>query len=146
MSERTTRRAAASSVQEVPLKGPTFFARSVRRFFTNRAAVAGLAYSIVITLLSAFAPWISRWEPQEIDWEAIRKPPSATHWLGTDLTGRDMFSRLMHGGRVSLLIGLAAWQAKTEIHYDGKTGRINNTNAANPYLKRSYREGWPLNG
>lgn len=115
MSERTTRRAVALSMQEVSLKGPTFFARSVRRFFTNRAAVAGLAYLILIIFLSAFAPWISKWEPQEIDWEAIRKPPSAEHWLGTDLTGRDMFSRLMHGGRVSLLIGLAAVMIRTSI-------------------------------
>lgn len=115
MGDNTTSQDVAQSVEEVQLKQPMFFSRSMRRFFTNRAAVFGLVFMIVITLLSALAPWVSKWEPQEIDWQAIRKPPSAQHWLGTDLTGRDMFSRLMHGGRVSLLIGLAAVIIRTGI-------------------------------
>jgi peptide/nickel transport system permease protein len=115
MSQITATRAAAQAQEEIQLRQPSLLTRSVRRFLRNRGAVFGLAFLIAISLLSALAPIVTRWEPQEIDWEAIRKPPSAQHWLGTDLTGRDMFSRLVYGGRVSLLIGLAAVMIRSGI-------------------------------
>jgi peptide/nickel transport system permease protein len=115
MSQITASRTATRAQEEIQLRQPSLLARSARRFLRNRGAVFGLAFLISICLLSALAPIVTRWEPQEIDWEAIRKPPSAAHWLGTDLTGRDMFSRLIYGGRVSLLIGLAAVMIRSGI-------------------------------
>lgn len=115
MSQITASRTAARAQEEIQLRQPSLLTRSAKRFFRNRGAVFGLAFLISISLLSALAPVVTRWEPQEIDWEAIRKPPSAAHWLGTDLTGRDMFSRLIYGGRVSLLIGLAAVMIRSGI-------------------------------
>lgn len=70
---------------------------------------------ILIVFLVIVAPWVTPFEPQEIDVQAIRKPPSLTHLLGTDLTGRDMLTRILYGGRVSLLIGLLAVIIRTVI-------------------------------
>ncbi|MDI6023410.1 ABC transporter permease [Leucobacter sp. UT-8R-CII-1-4] len=87
---------------------------AVRRFLRNPPAVIGLAVLAIITLASVFAPFISPFAPDAIDLGAIRQPPSAEHWLGTDSTGRDVLSRLLSGGRVSLAVGfLAAFLAVT---------------------------------
>ena len=82
--------------------------RNLRRFLRNPLAVGGFLFILVLTLLSALAPYVTNWDPEEIDVRSIRKPPGGAHWLGTDTTGRDIFTRTVYGGRVSLLIGLAA--------------------------------------
>ena len=97
------------------LDRPSLAAQNLRMFMHNPGAVGGLAFMLVITLMVIFAPIIMPFEPQEIDVTAIRKPPSAQHWLGTDLTGRDMLTRILYGGRVSLLIGLFAVIIRTVI-------------------------------
>lgn len=99
----------------VPLKKSSLAALNTRLFLQNPGAVAGLAFMLLITSAVILAPWIMPWEPQEIDLLAIRKPPSAAHLLGTDLTGRDMLTRILFGGRVSLLIGLLAVIIRTAI-------------------------------
>ncbi|TDD96424.1 oligopeptide ABC transporter permease [Actinomadura rubrisoli] len=83
-------------------------ARTLRRFLRNRLAVAGAVMLIVAIVLSACAPLIARYEPNAVDLGAFRQPPSAEHWLGTDSSGRDVFARLAHAGRVSLAVGLLA--------------------------------------
>ncbi len=90
-------------------------ARNIRIFLQNPGAVAGVVLILMVTFLVIFAPLIAPFQPDEIDVQAIRKPPSATHWLGTDLTGRDMLTRILYGGRVSLLIGLLAVTIRTVI-------------------------------
>ncbi len=106
---------SSDSAQAVTLEKPSLAAQNVRLFIKNPAAVGGLVFMLVITISAILAPWLTPFEPHEIDVQAIRKPPSADHWLGTDLTGRDMLSRILHGGRVSLLIGLAAVIIRTSI-------------------------------
>ena len=54
------------------------------------------------------APWLAPYAPDRLDLSIRRAAPSATHWFGTDELGRDTFARVLHGGRISLLVGLVA--------------------------------------
>jgi peptide/nickel transport system permease protein len=82
--------------------------RSVRKFLNNRLAVVGLIIFTIILLASIFAPLLTPWDPTKINLRAISQPPSFEHWLGTDKTGRDVFARVLYGGRVSILVGLGS--------------------------------------
>lgn len=81
---------------------------ALRRFLDNRLAVAGAAFILLLVVLAVFAPWITPYTPTEVSLADYRKPPSASHWLGTDSSGRDVLTRLLYAGRVSLSVGLAA--------------------------------------
>jgi peptide/nickel transport system permease protein len=85
--------------------------RMARRFLRHRLAVASLVVLALLALLSVFAPLIE--QALGIDAETANlfqrfQPPSDTHPLGTDEAGRDVLARLLHGGRVSLAVGMAA--------------------------------------
>jgi len=82
--------------------------RIVRRFLQHRLAVLSVVVLVVLSIVAIGAPVFARYDPFAIDPMHIRKPPSAAHWLGTDETGRDVLSRLIWGGRVSLSVGLVA--------------------------------------
>jgi peptide/nickel transport system permease protein len=73
----------------------------------RRYGLAWLGGGIVLAwfLIAALAPWIAPWPPDAVDVTRRLIPPSAAHWLGTDILGRDVFSRLLHGARISLLAG-----------------------------------------
>ncbi|HEX7038266.1 MAG TPA: ABC transporter permease [Pseudomonadales bacterium] len=68
-----------------------------------------------LVLLALLAPLLSPWQAGEIDWEALEAPPSARHWFGTDLIGRDLLVRSAEGARVSLAIALIATAVSTLI-------------------------------
>lgn len=87
---------------------PAFWHAAWRRLLNNRAAVAGLVVLVLLSLLCLAGPWISPYGYEQQDLELGASPPSATHWLGTDVLGRDLLTRLLHGGRVSLMVGLCA--------------------------------------
>ena len=72
----------------------------------NRLAYFGLAFIVLLVLVALFAPWIATHDVGAIDLLARYKGPSAAHWLGTDATGRDVFSRVVFGARISLQVGL----------------------------------------
>ncbi len=61
-----------------------------------------------MTIASLFAPLFTPYAPSALDLDAILAPPSAAHWLGTDALGRDILSRLLYGGRISLWVGFVA--------------------------------------
>ncbi len=61
-----------------------------------------------VSLLALFAPWLAPYDPAAIDVHAILLPPSSEHWCGTDTLGRDVFSRMLFGARVSLSVGFVA--------------------------------------
>jgi peptide/nickel transport system permease protein len=84
--------------------------RSWRRFLRERSAVAGLIVALILILAAIFGPLIDATPPNTIAHALIGSPqaPSAAHWLGTDLIGRDEFVRALYGARVSLLVGAAA--------------------------------------
>ncbi len=77
----------------------------INMFRTNHAALAGLIVILLIILAAVFAPLITRYDPNALNLANMRKPPSAEHWFGTDDMGRDVFSRVIYGGRLSLMIG-----------------------------------------
>jgi peptide/nickel transport system permease protein len=81
---------------------------TIRAFNTNKTSWAGLLIFLAIVLLAILAPWISPHDPIEQDIFSKLQGPSAIYWLGTDYYGRDIFSRLLHGARYSLIIGIAA--------------------------------------
>lgn len=87
-------------------RGPTSLAW--RRFRRHRMAMVGLVTLAVIVLAALLADVITPHHPNEVDLDAFRQAPSAEHWLGTDSAGRDVFARLLHAGRVSLGVGIAA--------------------------------------
>lgn len=74
------------------------------QFRRNRLAVLGLAIVILLILVAAFAPWIATHHPNEQNLAQRLLPPGAGHWLGTDEFGRDMFSRIVYGARITLYI------------------------------------------
>ncbi|GAA3677882.1 ABC transporter permease [Nonomuraea antimicrobica] len=81
-------------------------ALAARRFLRNRMAVAGAVFLTAVAALALAAPLVAGHDPNAVDLAAFREPPSAAHLLGTDSSGRDVFARLVHAGRISLLVGL----------------------------------------
>src|SRR5580693_4630915 len=79
---------------------------AARQFPRHRAAMVGLICLALICLAAALAPWVAPYDPIQIKLSAKLKPPSFEHWMGTDHFGRDVFSRLLYGGRTSLSVGL----------------------------------------
>ena len=67
-----------------------------------------LAILILISLLSLFAPFISGYDPDKIDLDSLKEPPSFNHLFGTDNKGRDIFSRILYGGRISIGVAVTA--------------------------------------
>jgi peptide/nickel transport system permease protein len=86
---------------------------ALRRFRNDKAALFGAAVIAVVTTAAVFAPLVTRYEPNEpffdgLTLEGSPLPPSKRVWMGTDLLGRDLYTRLVYGARTSLIIGLAA--------------------------------------
>jgi len=78
------------------------------RFARNRLALVGAIVLTTVVLVALFAPVVAQQAPTHVDLDAIRKAPSALHWLGTDASGRDVFARVVYASRVSLVVGVAA--------------------------------------
>lgn len=73
----------------------------------NPTLVLGAVLLLAVAVLALAAPWIATHDPQDIDPLARLQPPSAEHWFGTDALGRDVFSRAVWGGRISLIVGIS---------------------------------------
>jgi peptide/nickel transport system permease protein len=80
--------------------------RAWRRLVRRRGAMVGLAVIVLVILVALFAPLIAPYDPATQSWSAVRKPPSAAYWLGTDEVGRDLLSRIIYGARASLSAGV----------------------------------------
>lgn len=81
------------------------FARNMVR---NRLAALGWVIVLLILFAAIFAPWVAPYAPEEQFSTDARQPPSAQYLFGTDTIGRDIFSRVVFGARVSLFVGLAS--------------------------------------
>jgi oligopeptide transport system permease protein len=78
------------------------------RLRKNKMAMTGLVILVFLVIIALLTPWIAPYEYQEQDLALGASPPSAEHWLGTDVLGRDQLTRLMYGSRVSLMVGFIA--------------------------------------
>ncbi|MDR5867142.1 ABC transporter permease subunit [Halomonas koreensis] len=81
-----------------------------RRLKQNKAAMASLWLLGTITLVCVAGPWLTPWGLADVDWNAFGAAPTLEggHWLGTDANGRDLLTRTLYGGRVSLSVALVA--------------------------------------
>lgn len=82
--------------------------RAWRKMKANRSALVGLVIILFFTALAVLAPVLPIPDPLATSWSAIRKAPSAAHWLGTDDIGRDILSRMIWGAQASLLAGVVS--------------------------------------
>lgn len=78
------------------------------RLRRNRLAVCGLAILVFFVLVAVLTPWIAPYGYAQQQLAMGATPPSAAHWLGTDIYGRDLLTQIMYGGRVSLAVGFIA--------------------------------------
>jgi peptide/nickel transport system permease protein len=78
------------------------------KFRRNKLAMLGAGIIVVIVVCCVFAPLLTSYDVSSQDIMAMRQAPSAEHLLGTDDLGRDVWTRLLYGGRVSIVVGLAA--------------------------------------
>jgi peptide/nickel transport system permease protein len=89
-------------------KGQSYFETVMRQFLRNRAALLGMIITVCFLLMALTAPRIATYDPVVIDLANRLQGPSAEHWLGTDELGRDVFSRIVLGSRITLLITTGA--------------------------------------
>ena len=89
-------------------QGSSLWSDAWRRLLANKAAVAGGIILLILIFLAIFAPWIAPHSYSYQNLELGAQPPSANFLLGTDTLGRDLFSRILYGARVSLLVGFVA--------------------------------------
>jgi oligopeptide transport system permease protein len=88
-------------------QGSSLWSDALHRLRKNRLAVFGAGVLILLAVLCLFGPIFSQsYQEQNLDLGATG--PSAAHWLGTDTLGRDLFARMLYGGRISLTVGLVA--------------------------------------
>jgi peptide/nickel transport system permease protein len=86
-----------------------------RAFKKNRLAIVGGIVVLCLVLLAVLAPALAPWDPYRPDVKKILEPPSPKHLLGTDQLGRDVFSRMLYGSRVSLAVGFVSVGIATAI-------------------------------
>lgn len=95
---------------EIPLqkKAPkrSRWASFLKKLAKNKSAIAGAIVVLIFFVLAIFAPLIAPYDPTHIEMSKKLDPPSSEHWLGNDDKGRDIFSRLLYGARISLTVGI----------------------------------------
>jgi peptide/nickel transport system permease protein len=87
-------------------KSPTW-QRFQDAFRRHPTAIIGAMVLAMMTLVAILAPWLGTVDPQALTPIQRLKPPSGEHWFGTDMLGRDVYSRVVYGARISLIVGLA---------------------------------------
>ena len=96
------------AASKLPPKKKLIKNRMVRKMLSNKLSVIGLVIFFVILLSALFASVLSPYNPGQINLKEALQPPSIKHLFGTDKLGRDILSRVMHGGQVSILVGLGS--------------------------------------
>jgi peptide/nickel transport system permease protein len=133
--------AGAEETAETPTR------RALRRLVRRKGAVFGLAVLAVFVCFAIFAPLLAPFDPVAQSWTAVRKAPSALHWLGTDDVGRDILARVIYGARASLMAGVVSVGIALSIgvplgltagylggFVDALTGRVVDAMLACPFL------------
>lgn len=112
---QTLNTSAVAAVTKLEAPMPMVKYRALRRFLRHRPAIVAVALLTVIVLSSIFAQVFAPFAYDAIDLRATAQAPSEAHLLGTDRVGRDIFSRTLYGGQVSLLVGMGATAIATFI-------------------------------
>jgi peptide/nickel transport system permease protein len=106
LSNPTTSGAASVNAQ---LRAPTTnFSLTLRRLYRSPNAILGAVVVAIFLFISAAAPVVAPHNPDRANFAIARQGPSADYWLGADELGRDLFSRLIYGARLSLIVGIIA--------------------------------------
>ena len=100
--------APASAVQVAVAPHEGLARQAVRRFLRHRLAIIGTLVLAAVALTAIFLPLLVPLDPLATDYNAIRAAPSSAHLLGGDLSGRDVWARVVYGTQVSLLVGFGA--------------------------------------
>jgi peptide/nickel transport system permease protein len=90
-----------------PKKSLSPWAIARKKFLKNKLGMISLTFLTMVGIISILAPYITTADITRINISEMGLKPSADHWLGTDKSGRDVFTRLLYGGRISLLVGLS---------------------------------------
>lgn len=80
--------------------------KNIRKFINNRLAMIGMIFAALIILSAIFAPLLTSYDPNEVSLGEMSLAPCAEHILGTDKLGRDVFARVLYGGRISVFVGV----------------------------------------
>jgi len=91
----------------VPRSASPTWQRFRDAFRRHPTAIAGGIVLVLMILMALLAPWLGTVDPQALSPAQRLKPPSSEHWFGTDMLGRDVYSRVIHGARISLTVGIA---------------------------------------
>lgn len=96
--------------EKLEIEGRSLWQDARRRFIHNRAALASLVVLLLVTLFVVLAPMLSPFAYDDTDWAMMSAAPDMTsgHYMGTDSSGRDLLVRVAIGGRISLMVGVAA--------------------------------------
>jgi peptide/nickel transport system permease protein len=94
--------------QTAPVIKPRQKSRAWRKMRANRGSMVGMVIILFFAILAIAAPILPIADPVATSWSALRKAPSAAHWLGTDDLGRDILSRMIWGARASLMAGVVS--------------------------------------
>jgi len=97
---------ASQPADALPERRSTFVRQIVQRLLMDPSAIVGAALIGLMILVALMAPLIARYAPNTFNLSVLNQGPSSTHWFGTDYLGRDMWSRVIFGGRTSLPAGL----------------------------------------
>lgn len=129
MNEKT-----AVSLKEAQKKSSSSLLRkNIRKFVNNKLAMIGLVFVVLMVLASICAPLLTKYDPAQISLSEQALSPGGGHLLGTDKLGRDLFARVLYGGRISILVGVVGALAGSLIgvvlggiagYFGGKTDMI----------------------
>ena len=108
MQETVTPTTAPVAPNHDDSKGHSLWEDAFRRLLKNKLAVFGASFLILEIIIAIITPWIAPYGYEIQDLERTLTGPSWAHWMGTDSLGRDLFSRLLYGGRISLMVGFLA--------------------------------------
>src|SRR3989304_6450199 len=106
MAEAMPRAEALREAIERPQRYRSLWGDAVRRFSRNRTAMLGLVVILILATMATLGPVIQRHDPIFQNYSSLRESPNGEFWLGTDLLGRDQWSRLVPGARLSASVGV----------------------------------------
>ena len=110
----------------IAIESKSFFKDVCERFVKNKRAMIALVIFLIIALMAIFGPMISPYSYDGMDTAIMNQRPSAAHWFGTDRFGRDLFTRVLYGARISLMVGIVTAVINTIIGviYGGIAGYV----------------------